>query len=94
MAVEVGATIALDETAKIHDSIRDGGLPVEELLNLVGNQTAARNEDIFKVLGLLATEGEPVIRSSSRPTTLPQGVDRLELPVKKTFFPMLKKGDC
>ena len=88
--------LLIDLPAKIHRAIRDGGLPVRDLLNQIGNHTAARNEDICKVLQSLAEENELVITSSGgsrrRPSTLPQVGDVLETPAQRTFFSMLRNS--
>ena len=88
--------LLIDLPAKIHRAIRDAGLPVRVLLNQIGNHTAARNEDICKVLQSLAEENELVITSSGgsrrRPSTLPQVGDVLETPAQRTFFPMLRNS--
>jgi len=89
--------LLIDLPARIHETITDGGLPVSDLLNLIGNLTAARNEDMFEIIRTLVSEGEFSITSPDgkqrRPATLPQVGDVIKTPAQKTIFPMLRKDD-
>ena len=83
--------------ANIREIIKDGSLPVTDLLNLIGNRTAARNEDVCETLRLLAKQRELVIKSPSgglrRPSTLPSVGDIIEIPKQRTIFSMFRNDD-
>lgn len=75
---------------KVFDLIRQGELPVQSLLEIIGNQTAATNRDLFSVLGMLSAEREIEIRKSKggkkRPGTAVAATDTLLLPDQPTFY--------
>lgn len=70
--------------------VAGGELPVHEFLSAVGNQTAATNEDLLAVLGLLSVDGHLGARKRSggmkRPSTLISTSDTLVLPEQPKFY--------
>jgi len=74
----------------IQELVKDGKLPVTELLDHFGNLTAARNDDIFKTLSFLVCEKEFLIKASDgsprRMKTMPNVKDLIEIPPQTTFI--------
>lgn len=70
--------------------ITGGELPVHEFLSAVGNQTAATNEDLLAVLGLLSVDGHLFARKRDggmkRPNTQIATSDTLVLPQQQGFY--------
>jgi len=75
---------------RVFDLIRGGELAVQSLLEIIGNQTAATNSDLFLVLGALSADREIEIRKLNggmkRPGTAIAASDTLLLPVQPKFF--------
>lgn len=69
---------------------REEPIPVQRLLEHIGNRTAAKNSDIFSVLQALAKEKEISIHAKDsrlkRPDTSIQVSDRIFLPQQTTLF--------
>ncbi|QPC45042.1 three-Cys-motif partner protein TcmP [Kaustia mangrovi] len=75
---------------KVLGMLGAGPISLGELMAVLGNQTAARNTDIFSVLQTLAAERVLEIVSKEgrekRPTTALKISDRLAMPRQKTFW--------
>lgn len=76
--------------SRVMDNMTDDSLPVELLLSQIGNQTAAQNEMIFKVLQKLAVEGELEVGKKDggkkKASTMVEVSDTLIRPSQRTLF--------
>jgi len=72
--------------------MKERQLPVEHFLRMIGNRTAATNEDLFSAIKELALSREVEVISkkgtSKRIGSRIEITDRLVLPLQGTFFPL------
>lgn len=78
-----------DLPPRIHALIKDGSLPISDLLNEIGNYTAAPNKVMLGVVSSFVSDGDFSILSQDgkarRVSTIPTINDRIILPPQKSF---------
>lgn len=70
---------------RLFSMMNDHGITVEELLFIIGNETAARNDDIFDALGQMIANRDVQVRGSTFPKRRPRLGDQIIKPPQGRF---------